>query len=259
MAKYCSICGTKGTLSNPCTALANNDFICISCFEKTGEKFKGGRQAVELSKTPIEDIKARIAAKTKNTNLTEEFSATKRVSNYLEIDENSRQWRIPSKKLIKKEEPWIFNFDDITSFELVENGNTITSGGLGAALGGGLMFGTVGAIVGSNVGKRKNLATCESLKIKIVLNSLHMPVIYISFIENMSVQKNSPVYKQNFNSAQECLSLLEIICNNRSKDPLSVGTLNSNADEIMKYKKLLDCGAITSEEFEAKKKQLLGF
>lgn len=32
----------------------------------------------------------------------------------------------------------------------------------------------------------------------------------------------------------------------------------SVADEIMKYKKLLDCGAITEAEYETKKKQLLG-
>ncbi len=32
----------------------------------------------------------------------------------------------------------------------------------------------------------------------------------------------------------------------------------SSADEIKKYKELLDIGAITQEEFEAKKKQLLG-
>lgn len=32
----------------------------------------------------------------------------------------------------------------------------------------------------------------------------------------------------------------------------------SNADEILKYKKLLDGGAITQEEYEQKKKQLLG-
>lgn len=31
----------------------------------------------------------------------------------------------------------------------------------------------------------------------------------------------------------------------------------SAADEILKYKKLLDCGAITEAEYEAKKKQLL--
>ena len=33
---------------------------------------------------------------------------------------------------------------------------------------------------------------------------------------------------------------------------------NSNADELKKYKELLDMGAITQEEFETKKKQLLG-
>ena len=32
----------------------------------------------------------------------------------------------------------------------------------------------------------------------------------------------------------------------------------SNADEIKKYKELLDSGIITQEEFDAKKKQLLG-
>lgn len=32
----------------------------------------------------------------------------------------------------------------------------------------------------------------------------------------------------------------------------------SAADELMKYKNLLDSGAITQEEYESKKKQLLG-
>ncbi len=32
----------------------------------------------------------------------------------------------------------------------------------------------------------------------------------------------------------------------------------SNADELKKYKELMDCGAISQEEFDAKKKQLLG-
>lgn len=45
--------------------------------------------------------------------------------------------------------------------------------------------------------------------------------------------------------------------------PASVTTINqeipqSNADELQKYKNLLDNGTITQEEFDAKKKQLLG-
>lgn len=51
------------------------------------------------------------------------------------------------------------------------------------------------------------------------------------------------------------------IINERINEAIhNVKNNNSNAsvDEILKYKKLLEAGAITKEEFEAKKKQLLG-
>jgi predicted Zn-dependent peptidase len=40
--------------------------------------------------------------------------------------------------------------------------------------------------------------------------------------------------------------------------PVVVAGTVSNADELKKYKELLDAGIITQEEFDAKKKQLLG-
>jgi hypothetical protein len=46
--------------------------------------------------------------------------------------------------------------------------------------------------------------------------------------------------------------------NYKSQDISEVNqTVNSAADEILKFKNLLDCGVITQEEFDAKKKQLL--
>ena len=39
---------------------------------------------------------------------------------------------------------------------------------------------------------------------------------------------------------------------------VNVAAPQSNADELKKYKELLDAGVITQEEFDAKKKQLLG-
>lgn len=42
------------------------------------------------------------------------------------------------------------------------------------------------------------------------------------------------------------------------KQPTPVHTTSSSADEIIKFKKLLDDGIITQEEFDKKKKQLLG-
>ena len=56
-------------------------------------------------------------------------------------------------------------------------------------------------------------------------------------------------------SAQRILSQLALIT-----DSASNATSNSSdgiPDEIVKYKKLLDQGIITQEEFDAKKRQLL--
>lgn len=44
----------------------------------------------------------------------------------------------------------------------------------------------------------------------------------------------------------------------KAKDPTSSVSALSTADELKKFKELLDNGAITQEEFDAKKKQLLG-
>ena len=51
----------------------------------------------------------------------------------------------------------------------------------------------------------------------------------------------------------------EVELEQQKSAPTTVQTSSpSVADEIMKFKQLLDCGAITQEEFNAKKKQLLG-
>ncbi len=49
----------------------------------------------------------------------------------------------------------------------------------------------------------------------------------------------------------------------RQQKPMSATTINqvvpqSTADELKKYKDLFDSGVISQEEFDAKKKQLLG-
>ena len=47
--------------------------------------------------------------------------------------------------------------------------------------------------------------------------------------------------------------------NTQTTAPYSTVSTNSPADELKKYKELLDSGVITQEEFDAKKKHLLGF
>ena len=65
---------------------------------------------------------------------------------------------------------------------------------------------------------------------------------------------------QNRDEIHKCISDLLI---HRQEKPVETTTIKqeipqSNADELKKYKELLDSGIITQEEFDAKKKQLLG-
>lgn len=55
----------------------------------------------------------------------------------------------------------------------------------------------------------------------------------------------------------EISKLLNNRQNSKSGDTTIINNTSSNADELKKYKELLDTGVITQDEFEAKKKQLL--
>ena len=60
--------------------------------------------------------------------------------------------------------------------------------------------------------------------------------------------------KKEYEQALKLKQLIESL-QNESSQPT---TASSDADELLKFKELLDAGAITEEEYEAKKKQILG-
>lgn len=59
-------------------------------------------------------------------------------------------------------------------------------------------------------------------------------------------------------NAQAVYSAISELLKERASTKSSFGGGASVPEELMEYKKLLDCGVITQEEFEAKKKKLLG-
>ena len=189
-----------------------------------------------------------------------EFDITTNVDNYLYLDEEREKICIPIGLVNKRIEPeLIFNYCDILNYELLEDGNSISTGGVGRALVGGALFGGVGAIVGGSTG-HKSKQTCTRLQIKITLNDVNDPVKYINFI-NGSVRKDYYAYRQAFDSAQKVLSTLDIICNPKEQlGELKDDSKNEKSipEQIKEYKELLDSGAITQEEYNKKKKQLLG-
>ena len=94
------------------------------------------------------DIKYDITKKELQKEQLLKFTATKKIGSFIEFDEINKRWLVPDGFLGRKKNPRIYNFDDVIEFELLEDGETITKGGLGRALAGGILFGGVGAIVG---------------------------------------------------------------------------------------------------------------
>ena len=192
------------------------------------------------------------------------FGATKMIGNYFWINENKKSAATPVKNFFGAVTGVIaFPYTDILDFELLQDGSSvIKKGGLGRAAIGGLLFGGSGAIVGALTGAKNQTPTCSELRIKITLNNVANPVVFIDFVKGTAVKKDSVLYRSLADDAASVISMLEVITAKDSGDKQASAQAPSaplsGADEIRKYKALLDEGIISQEEFEEKKRQLLG-
>ena len=94
------------------------------------------------------------------------YEETSRVDDYISLNEYRSLWCIPQKGIYCRPRP----FSDILDYEVVENGTAVQSGTAGAAAVGGLLFGVVGAVVGSSMAAT-NVEMISSLFIRVVLNN----------------------------------------------------------------------------------------
>lgn len=253
----CPICGTPTGAMSKSSAKYNSVYVCKNCAKKLAAN---KILLIKLKKYPLEELQRIVGAEDQKQEEHQEeveaFSATKKIGNFIQFDDVNKKIAIPKTSFTGKIcDLQIFDYSAISEYELLEDGNSIEKGGIGRALVGGALFGGVGAVVGASTG-HKHKATCSKLQIKITLNDMKTPVVYVNFIE-AETKKNGALYKMIYPMAQEALSVLSIITQSQ-KSESSPHDEVSAADEILKFKKLLDEGIITQEEFDLKKKQLLG-
>ena len=255
LKQVCSICENDCGINR--YRIKDKGWCCHKCFKKAKLNI-----STPVRTMSAETIRKLIELEELEENALQEFRSltiTKDFGSYIKFDENNRKWFIPDGIFGGVKKPIIYSFDDIIAFELLEDGNSITKGGIGRAIAGGLLFGGVGAIVGATTGKRKTKSTCTKLQIKITVNNMKASAVYINLISG-ETKTDGFMYRTAYSSAQNILSVLQIICENNKltheTTSNNVSTVNS-VDEILKYKGLLDQGIITQEEFDAKKKQLL--
>ena len=143
----------------------------------------------------------------------------------------------------------VYRMNDIKYFEFVDHKNTYSTNNnskLGVAVNEAL-FGTAAAL--SSAQRNINTKTFDHSAFRLVKEfNANIPEIYFD------------VWDVEHSKEIRDLINLKSIESYRQKSNISLSSNSniSNADEIRKYKSLLDDGIITEEEFQAKKKELLG-
>lgn len=251
--KYCLHCNEKVGINKHET---KEGYLCTTC----SIDLCGYTYTADLKSKTTSMIYEDMALYKSSKDLLENFKPTKKVGNYIEFDEERELIVVEEVLFGKKKRQCVFEFKDVVEVELLEDGDTITKGGLGSAAIGGLLFGGVGAIVGGVTGGKKTKAIVNKLQIKITFNNFNSPVRVIDLL-SVPTKSNSLIYNAAYEAANQIMSTFAII-EQRKETANSMASIQvaqvSDADEIMKYKSLLDSGIITQEEFDFKKKQLLG-
>ena len=258
----CAICGKEIGAITRSPYKIEDQYICGPCsikLEKRGLTFSNKDQfTIAGAKAMLQEQEEKIKA----------FNGDIKIVDFVYFDTKAQKFALPKKSLLGKVKDLdIYDYEDLIDFELLEDGDSQLKGGVGRAAVGGALFGGVGAIVGAST-RHKAKKTCTYLQIKLTLKDLECPTAYIDFI-NTETKKDGLIYKTMFHSAQEAMSAFNVVCQtvresqaeleNQTGGGMDQGeTMPSAADEIMKFKNLCDQGIISEEEFEAKKKQLLG-
>lgn len=138
----------------------------------------------------------------------------------------------------------IYSFDEVAEYESDVPDDlmvTETKGGIGRAVIGAAVAGPVGAIVGASTAKtetRKGRSK-ENVSIRFALP------LGESSLPTTVYPGGMTAFLKNCKDSQE-------------KPQATAPAASSTADELLKFKRLLDMGAITETEYNAKKSQLLG-
>lgn len=146
----------------------------------------------------------------------------------------------------------VYNYDELISYTpIFEGGKIKKHHGITRAIVGGVLAGPVGAVVGAGTGG-KEFDTIKRLGFILHLTDNRSQNYMLMISESKS---DSFLTKSAMEDYNNIAAKLDQIISSNAQEPTSS---SSNADELRKFKGLLDDGIITQEEFDAKKKELLG-
>lgn len=221
MDKQCNECGKKiGIFSNGGTT--SKGLLCNKCF-----------------KTLKREIKDEIKGIKKNNNV-QSFSD-------VYFNNDTKQILYARMSMVGK-----YSYSDIVSYTPVNEGHgSIKKHTVTRAVTGGLIAGGIGAVIGASTGG-KQYQYVDKLGVNITFNdgnTLPIPLI------TSETKKNSFTSNVLYQVFDKLCSLLDSII---ALNQISNNNSNNDISNLKQLKQLVNDGVITQEEFEAKKKKILG-
>lgn len=221
MAKQCSECGKKiGIFSNGGTT--SKGALCNKCFKNLKKEIK-------------DEIK-----KVKKNNNVQLFSD-------VYFNNNTKQILYARMGMAGK-----YSYSDIISYTPVNEGHgSIKKHTITRTVTGGLIAGGIGAAIGASTGG-KQYQYVDKLGVTISFNDGNtLPILLITTETKKSSFTSNVLYRV-FDKLCSLLDSIITLNQNVNSNP------SSDINDLKHLKQLADEGVITQEEFEAKKKQILG-
>lgn len=270
----CVICGKQSRFNMH--KLSGEEDLCSDCFVLTGMGL--------LEKTEqytVEDIKNKIIEKKRNEiekeekkeeerqikeklaeerrEKVEKFTTTFCVKGKIHFDDNDKKWLIPDGWMGGIKNPFIYDYSDILDYEVIKEEHMEYY---------------------EDEEDKSPEKVCDRLIVYMSVNSAKVPTRKITFIDNGilgDIKVDSYSYRSKVDEMNKLVFQIKRVLKynkqahyqavqearaaqvEEQEEAEVVQVVNnvSAADEIMKFKGLLDAGIISLEEFNAKKEQLL--
>ncbi len=236
MANTCPVCGGKlGLLNREKSA---DGLICAGCsnffYSKLG--FRAAKQPTDALAAYWVTMEQRRAAFKETDSIYDGDSL------FVSIDKSNRLFFFGHRSGDKGPRV-IYSFDEVAGYESDADDVMVTQsvGGIGRAVVGAAVAGPVGAIVGASTAKSETRKGRSK--------------------ENVSIRFALPLGEQVLPVQKYPGGITEFLkecTSGKEKAAQQTTAAGSVADELLKFKQLLDLGAITEDEYAAKKSQLLG-
>ena len=180
------------------------------------------------------------------------------------VDEPNKKWgylcsgfkKLDSQKKEVFRYSNIYGFNEIESFEILQNNSAISFDGMGNAFVIEILSGSNKTNAESRIESISTKNHINSMKLKINISRMSNPLLLIEYV-NIPTLLNSSEYEMIVHNIQKDVTILEILIS-YSESESSFPDLNTSYLERMtKIKRMYDLGFISKKEFSSKREEIL--